>query len=299
MGNLEHDTRVDRVGETPGGATRYHASISSDWRIWGPAGGYVAAIALRAAGAEAKIKRPASFSGHFIRMGNDHEVEIEVTPLQRGRRTESLHVVMTQDDRPLLQAIVRTAAEDTLLEHDFTQPPDVPDPEGLRTWPELFPDDPSPPIKFWENFESRIIDLDHAAHPFPKPKADPIYREWYKYIPQATFDDPFVDAARSLVLMDTRAWAAGYLPHQTDDVQAPNLDVTAWFHQPAHDSHWLLMDYEAPIATGALIGCHGRIWSRDRRLIASGGTQLLCIEAGAGIPNPEMPKKDPVRPADA
>lgn len=297
MANLEHDTRVDRVGDSPNGAALYHASISSDWRIWGPAGGYVAAIALRAAGAEANIKRPASFSGHFIRMGNDHEVEIEVTALQRGRRAESLHVVMKQDGRPLLQAIVRTAAEDTLLEHDYARPPHVPDPEGLRTYAELYPDDPPP--RFWENIETRIVDLDYALHPFPKPKREPVHMDWYKFRPQPTFDDPFVDSARSLLLMDTRAWSAGYMPHQTDEVQAPNLDVTAWFHQPAHDSEWLLMDYEAPIATGALIGCHGRIWSRDRRLIASGGTQLLCIQAGAGIPNPEFPQKDPVRPADA
>jgi acyl-CoA thioesterase-2 len=231
-------------------------------------------------------------------MGNFHEVEIEVTTLQQGRRAESFHVVMTQDDRPLLQAIVRTAAEDTLLEHDYSQPPDVPDPEGLRTWPELFPGDDGPPIPFWNNFEGRIIDLEYELLPFPKPKREPVYREWYKFVPQASFDDPFVDAGRSLMLIDTRAWSAAYRPHQSQDHQAPNLDVTCWFHQAAHDSEWLLVDYESPIARDALIGCHGRIWSRDRRLIASGGTQLLCIPAGAGIPNPEMPRRDPVRPAD-
>ena len=66
----------------------------------------------------------------------------------------------------------------------------------------------------------------------------------------------------------------------------PNLDVTAWFHQPADGSEWLLADYESPIATGALMGATGRIWSRDGRLLASGGAQLLCVPIGAGVPAP-------------
>ena len=60
MGDLERDTRL--VGEKG----RYTATLSRDWEIWGPNGGYLAAIALRAAGAEAAIQRPASFTGHFF-----------------------------------------------------------------------------------------------------------------------------------------------------------------------------------------------------------------------------------------
>ena len=51
MGDFEADTRLE--GENG----RYRASISRDWEIWGPNGGYVAAIALRAAGLdEDKVK---------------------------------------------------------------------------------------------------------------------------------------------------------------------------------------------------------------------------------------------------
>lgn len=105
MGDLEVDTRVE--GENG----RYRGCISRDWEIWGPNGGYVAAIALRAASREAAIKRPASFSGHFLGVARFEPVDLEVTPLQRGRRAESIHVVMRQDDRPILQAIVRTAID--------------------------------------------------------------------------------------------------------------------------------------------------------------------------------------------
>jgi hypothetical protein len=50
MGDFERDTRVE------GGGGRYRATLSEDWRIWGPNGGYLAAIALRAVGREAAIR---------------------------------------------------------------------------------------------------------------------------------------------------------------------------------------------------------------------------------------------------
>jgi hypothetical protein len=60
MGSLDLDTRI----ETEDGRAR--ALLSEDWRIWGPNGGYVAAIALRAAGRASAFSRPASFAFHFL-----------------------------------------------------------------------------------------------------------------------------------------------------------------------------------------------------------------------------------------
>ena len=45
MGDFDRDTRVESLG-----AGRYRAEPHPDWMIWGPNGGYVATIALRAAG---------------------------------------------------------------------------------------------------------------------------------------------------------------------------------------------------------------------------------------------------------
>jgi hypothetical protein len=44
MGNLDDDTKLI------GGEGLYTARLAPDWKIWGPNGGYVAAIALRGAG---------------------------------------------------------------------------------------------------------------------------------------------------------------------------------------------------------------------------------------------------------
>ena len=69
------------------------------------------------------------------------------------------------------------------------------------------------------------------------------------------------------------------MPHTDHSFQAPNLDVTAWFHRAAPESEFLLGDHTSPVAEGGLMGTTAQVWSQDRRLLASGGAQLLCIPA--------------------
>ncbi|MEE9606759.1 MAG: thioesterase family protein [Myxococcota bacterium] len=269
MGDFEVDTRVE------GGDGRYGATLHGDWEIWGPNGGYLAAIALRAAGREARIARPAAFAGHFLTVARFAPVDLEVTALRRGRRSESLRVSIRQAGRPIFEALVRTAEAGPGLEHDRSRPPDVPDPEGLKGADELRTDSPRYP--FWNNLEARPVFPERfSEEPISR---DPIWREWYRFRPRATFDDPFVDAGRSLLLIDTLSWPAACQPHPEAAFMAPNLDVTAWFHRADPTGEWLLADHECQVAEGGLMGTHGRVWSRDGRLLASGGAQLLCIPA--------------------
>ena len=60
VGDLERDTAVE------GGDGRYGCRLSEDWAIWGPNGGYIASVALRAAGAHSRFDRPASIVGHYL-----------------------------------------------------------------------------------------------------------------------------------------------------------------------------------------------------------------------------------------
>jgi acyl-CoA thioesterase II len=272
MGDLEHDTRL--TGENG----RYSAVISEDWRIMGPNGGYMAAVALRAAGMEAAIKRPASISCHFISVPRYEPVDVEVRAFQQGRRAESFHVAMTQGGKPVLQAIVRTAAAGPGVEHDFTCMPTVPPPSELKSFLDLWAG-PLDDVPFWRNIDSRIVYPERINN---EDKAfDPTVVEWFRFEPTATFDDPFADACRLVILMDTFAWPAGANPHprNTRQYQGVNLDVVAWFHDSAQASPWLLCDYESPLARAGLVGGHGRVWSEDGRLLATGGAQILCLPA--------------------
>ena len=279
MPSLDLDTRVS------GTEGHYRAVISSDWEVWGPNGGYVAAIALRAAGAEARIPRPVAFAGHYLSVARFAPVDLEVTAVHRGRRSESLRVSMTQEGKPVLEAIVRTAAELPGLAHDETEPPEVPGPEGLSNMDELHAGQPT--YRFWQNLEGRPVDP--GLWQEGRPVRSPVIRQWYRYRPVARFEDPFVNAARALVLIDTLVWPAACQRHLAPDFTAPNLDIVAWFHRPAHDSEWLLADAIAPIAESGLIGGTVRIWSVDRRLVATGGAQLLCVP-GPG-PEPRLTRQ--------
>jgi acyl-CoA thioesterase II len=273
MGDFERDTRVE------GDAGRYRAALSEDWRIWGPNGGYVAAIALRAVGREAAIPRPASFHGHFLAVARFAEVDVEVTPIRVGRRSESFRVRIGQDGKEIFEGMVRTAAHGPGLEHDDAKAPAVPAPETLRNVAQLaealglemrthFP--------FWQNLESRPTEPERFGKP-PQPRP-PRWRAWYRFRPRDTFDDPWTDAGRYLLLIDTLTWPAASQPHPPEPpFTAPNLDVTAWFHRAAPEQPWLLADHVSEVAEGGLMGTTARIWAPGGRLLASGGAQLFCV----------------------
>ena len=105
--DLEHATRVE------GDSGSYHARLSEDWEIWGPNGGYLAAIALRAAGdVVAEIERPASFYCHFL---SSPAFDAGRAQSQRPQAGPPRRVVCRRDD-PAGQArsctlLVKTAAE--------------------------------------------------------------------------------------------------------------------------------------------------------------------------------------------
>lgn len=276
MGDLAADTAV------AGRDGRYTAHLSRDWEIWGPNGGYVAAIALRAAGAAVPLRRPASFAAHFLSVAAFGAVDLAVTPLRATRRAASLRVSMTQAGRPILEALV-WAVDDGLagLAHDDAVMPAVPAPAALRSIEELLPEGSrSQRYRFWDNLEARPtgawVPWEQRAPTAPR------WVEWYRFRPRATFDDPFVDAARALVLIDTMTWPAACQPYVPEaGYVAPSLDVTAQFHRAAPDADWLLCEATAPVAADGLVGGQARVWSPDGALLASGSGHLLCRPAGA------------------
>ncbi len=153
MGDLAIDTAVE------GRDGRYTANLSRDWEIWGPNGGYVAAIALRAAGAHSRFDRPASLVGHFLGVGDfEQPLEIETTTLREAKRAQSIRVSMTQSGQAIFDAMVWSVGDVSGLEHDFAPMPDVPDPETIPSTEERMAargDDAPPPFPFWLNFDGR------------------------------------------------------------------------------------------------------------------------------------------------
>jgi acyl-CoA thioesterase II len=270
VGDIERQTAVEDRGDG-----RFVAMVHADWEIWGPCGGYVAALALRAAGAASHLVRPASFFCHYLSVASFAPVDLVVTPLRSGRTVLAQRVAMSQDGRPVLDAMVWSVGAVEGLEHEDVHPPDVPDPDALPTWGDLRPDEDRPTMPFWENFDQRPVE---ASRQWPPTEAlPPTWRTWVRPRPTAAFEDPWVDAARSLIVLDVGSWPAGSRPHMylAPPYIAPSLDLYASFQYPGVSSEWLLLDAHAPVAHGGLLSWTGRVWSRQRRLLVSGGGQAV------------------------
>jgi acyl-CoA thioesterase II len=278
VGDLAEQTAVQphdaRTGDT-GGVRRFTAMVHPDWEIWGPEGGYVAAIALRAAGASSPFKRPASFFCHYLSVAAFEPVELTVTPIRSGRTVLAQRVEMSQQQRPVLEAMVWSIGEVEGLSHEDLAPPDVPGPDDLQSPAELWPDRARAPFSFWDNFDERPVDpTTQWPPPGPLP---PTWRSWVRCRPTATFDDPWVDAARTLVVLDVMSWPAGHRPHAHYEhgFIAPSLDLYASFQHSGQGEEWLLLDGHSPVAADGLLAWNGRIWTRSGRLVASGGGQAV------------------------
>ena len=270
MGDLGTDTAVEALGDG-----RFRATLSSDWEIWGPMGGYVAACALRAAGAAADGRMPAAFSCHYLGVAAFEAVDITVETRKAGRTASSQRVEMTQAGRPILDAMVWSVAETDGLEHDEVVPPDVPPPDDLPRIQDLLPADAEPPFAFWRNLDAKPLDFEVDWPPDgPRPAR---WQEWLRFLPTATFEDPWTDAARAVILVDLPSWPSAHRPHawQQPPFMAPTLDLNVAFHRPTGGEEWLLCDGAAPLSTGGLFGWTARVWSPGGRLHASGGGQCL------------------------
>jgi acyl-CoA thioesterase II len=264
MGDFAVDTAVT------GSEGRYRATLSSDWDVWGPVGGYRAAICLRAMGAASRFQRAATFACHFLGTGRFGECDIEVTVLTAGKRAESLRATMLQDGKAILEAWAWLTAPDMRgFEHEMTAMPQVPRAEELKGFQDLA-DNYADWYPFWRHVEGRPVVWSEAKGP-------PIWHTWMRMLQNSQPHDPFVEAGRAVMWIDLVMWNAALPPHGYPPAYiAPNLDLTVQFHSGAPEAEWLLCDGHAPIATAGLVGGNGRVWSPDGRLLATGTSQLIC-----------------------
>lgn len=251
------------------------AEVSPRWEIWGPNGGYLAAIALRAAGLRAPPgHRPASLSCQYLKRGLFGEARLEVETLRSGRWVSCFSVRMVQGEQLTLAATIWTTNAAGGLAPDYREPamPAVPPPEELEP-PRSNPGG----FTFWENFDLRIASAEARGRAEPR---GALTERWLRFRGWAPGEDPFLAEARAVVLIDTMLWPAHWSRTATPlDYAAPSLDVSVWFHEPTADSDWLLIEARAPVSAAGLIYGEGRVWTRDGRLVAGGASNMLVLPA--------------------
>jgi acyl-CoA thioesterase len=263
--NFLTDTQVERVE-----AGCWRAALSPDWAVWGPNGGYVAAIALRAALGESRLPRPASFACHFLAVGEFAPVELRVASLGGSKRAESLRVDVVQSGKPLLAASVWTVDEGLSgYEHDFAKLPEVAKPAALRGYQQLAGAEYADWYPIWRSIEGRPL-------VWNQPPGEPVWRTWLRFTDTA-IPDAAADALRQLFWLDFPGWNATIAAHAWPfPYLTPNLDLTVQFHGFAPGAEWILADGAVPLARDGMVGCAARLSTEDGRLLATGTSKHLC-----------------------
>jgi len=267
MGGLIEATAIVPLGEG------YLVNLDPAWDIWGPAGGYIAAIALRTVRERAvEGHRPVTITGQFVRVARPGALEIQIEPIKEG--ASALYAVtLAQEGKPIFLAQVWTTARNDPSLPIVPVMPDVPQPDTLRDLDEIAVERGLQQNKFWRNLESKPVHFRLWSDP-PAPVTSQ-YR-WLRFREWPTCDDVFYDAMRLALLIDMGIWPGHWHKlAETASYLAPSLDLTAHFHggEPAGD--WLLSDADSDVSGNGLISGRVRVWSEDGRALATGSGHCL------------------------
>lgn len=269
MGNLAEDTQVRQFDDD-----LYHAELSQDWDLVGPNGGYVAAVALRAVGRHVALARPVSISCQFLEPPRFGPVALRLTVLRSARRATAVRVSMIQgDDRRVLEALVWAGVDLDGPQANWTPRPAAPEPDELADLRTLLHAE-GRGVPAWHD----CVNLRELAGRTRGVARTPRVLSWARFQPQSCFADPWVDAGRSVILIDSLQWPAvmNAFPERERAMLAPSIDLYVAFHDLATDSEWLLVQATGAAANAGTFHGHGLVWSADGRLVASGGQQMLA-----------------------
>src|SRR5205807_2450727 len=191
MGDLAEDTSVTQPSEH-----RWGARLSDEWDIWGPNGGYVASVCLRAAGAAVGLARPVTVACHYLSVGRFDHVDLDVTVLRSTRRTAAVRVHMSQDAVPIADATVWAVASGLEgYEWDESSAPDVASPAEVPSVEERLahePEAPRSPFAFARNLQQKPLEWrsQEELAAFPGGAHKP--RAWMGFVPPAAVADAWV-----------------------------------------------------------------------------------------------------------
>ena len=278
MGDLAADTELVHVGDDT-----WERMLARDWEIWGPNGGYMAALALRAAAQHSGRARPANATVHFLGAASfDTPVTITAHTQRATRQATSIAVRVEQSGKPILTAMV-WAVDAGLdgLAHDDAPPPHPAVWHELPTLAERAAEagvDVTSRYPFWDNFEQRP--LTWIADWENRELQRPLYQQWMRFTGSTPTTDPWLQAARLLLLVDLGAWPSIGRQHRVEQWMAPTIDVSCEFHRPGTGDEWFFLQGESPHAGDGLIASHQHVWNEQGQLLASGISHLLCRKIG-------------------
>lgn len=249
------DTQVTRLGDG-----KFSANIDPGWWIMrGPNGGYVAAILLRAAQIEtADAQRaPRSLTVHFLSPPAEGPVEVETRVERSGRSLSTVSARMTQQGRPIAQALCALSAPRP--GHDLVeiQMPEVAPPEQCEEIERRIP--------IHDRYEVRWA---YGDRPFSGSNSA-LSGGWIRLREPRIADAPLVAAySDSLPPSLFSVLADG---ESTRGV--PTVDLTVHFRAPlplpdSTADDWTLAVFRSRYARDGFVEEDGELWSPGGRLLA-------------------------------
>ncbi len=253
MADLKSDTQPRKTG-----ANTYAVDIAPAWKVWGPNGGYLSGLLLRAVGLHTQKAMPISFAGQYLKAPDFGEAAVKVECVKDGKNASAYRARLLQDGDLQLHALIWAANAGRGPEHQLVSPPDhfIPlDEAGDRP--------PVGPMPFWDNLEIRQV-KNSGGH----------YSHWYRFDPAFEIDDPYLDGVRSLILIDSMQWPARYYMSDEPPMYVGlSLDLYVQFHRFSPRSQWLFSNATARFAHQGTMSGRATVWDENGELLASGGSQ--------------------------
>ena len=265
ISKFESDTCVREV--EPG---VFEGQVNRDWWIvFGPNGGFIAAMIVRAlAAAVGDHSRAArSLTIHYTSAPAEGPVRIATTVERAGRSLTTVSARMEQGGRLIALAIGSFSRPRVpALEFDELPPPRVPAPEDVPIAP---PRDDMPPFsRQWE------IRPAIGEAPFSRAEGPTLTGGWIKLLEEQPLDAP-------LVAQLADAWLPPVFVRLKEPNAVPTIDLTIHFRADLPlPGDYALATFQSRYAGGGYVEEDGTIWSRDGRLIAH-SRQLALLQASA------------------
>jgi acyl-CoA thioesterase len=263
MSKFERDTSVSEIE-----AGVFEGHVNRDWWIvFGPNGGFLAAMLVKAMGAavDDHARAARSLTIHYTAAPTEGPVRIRTTVERTGRSLTTVSARMEQGERLIALAIgAFSSARAPATEFNHAAAPTVPLPEELT--PIEARRDLPPFTRQWE------IRPAVGVEPFTGADTSTLTGGWIKPV-----DEHPVDAA--LVAQLTDAWLPAVFIRLTEPNAVPTIDLTIHFRGDLPlPADYVLVTFETRLAAGGFIEEDGLIWSRDGQLIAH-SRQLALLQA--------------------
>ncbi len=245
----------------------YAADIVPGWDIIGNAhGGYLLAIAARAAGDAAGRPDPVSVTAHYLSPGTAGAVSVGTRVLRSGRRFATVRADLSAGDTPILSLLgtFGDLADTGGFARVEGSPPELPDPGDCVRLPAEEP--------FSRPFNDRVelrLPPDDAAM---TPQQGPLrVSGWIRFADGEPFDS--IGLLLAIDALVPAAWRAG-LP----EGWTPTLELTVHVRaRPAPG--WLRGAFTTRFISGGLLEEDGELWDSAGRMVAQ-SRQLALVPRG-------------------